>query len=211
MDHIRGADTNDYIDFNLYCYDTSLYQLRHHDAGKPTCEEDGYDAEWYRCPLCSRTFSDDRGANEITVNPRLGHDFNANGVCQRCSRQAEAYIYNPTTQSKSYRATATEAIADASTGEEVIVVSYAADKTDPIVLNKAVDLTVNTGVHPIPDDAGWRRFQVKTLALYTNINNYGNVKLLSSATAAQQLYPSIFISNHGASTKSPYQTPLRKT
>ena len=43
-------------------------------------------------------------------------------------------------------ATATEAIADASTGEKVIVVSYAADKTDPIVLNKAVDLTVNTGV-----------------------------------------------------------------
>ena len=33
---------------------------------------------------------------------------------------------------------------------------------------------------------------------YTNINNYGNVKLLSSATAAQQLYPSIFISNHGS-------------
>ena len=87
-----------------------------------------------------------REANEITVEPKLGHDFDANGVCQRCSRQAEAYIYNPTTQSKSYRATATEAIADASTGEEVIVVSYAADKTDPIVLNKAVDLTVNTGV-----------------------------------------------------------------
>lgn len=196
MDHIRGADTNDYIDFNLYCYYTSLYQLRHHDAGKPTCEEDGYDAEWYRCPLCSRTFSDDRGANEITVNPRLGHDFNANGVCQRCSRQAEAYIYNPTTQSKSYRATATEAIADASTGEEVIVVSYAADKTDPIVLNKAVDLTVNTGV-TVPE-IRLEALSGQNTGAYTNINNYGNVKLFSSATAAQQLYPSIFISNHGS-------------
>lgn len=196
MDHIRGADTNDYIDFNLYCYYTSLYQLRHHDAGKPTCEEDGYDAEWYRCPLCSRTFSDDRGANEITVNPRLGHNFNANGVCQRCSRQAEAYIYNPTTQSKSYRATATEAIADASTGEEVIVVSYAADKTDPIVLNKAVDLTVNTGV-TVPE-IRLEALSGQNTGAYTNINNYGNVKLLSSATAAQQLYPSIFISNHGS-------------
>ena len=196
MDHIRGADTNDYIDFNLYCYYTSLYQLRHHDAGKPTCEEDGYDAEWYRCPLCSRTFSDDRGANEITVNPRLGHDFDANGICQRCSRQAEAYIYNPTTQSKSYRATATEAIADASTGEAVIVVSYAADKTDPIVLNKAVDLTVNTGV-TVPE-IRLEALSGQNTGAYTNINNYGNVKLLSSATAAQQLYPSIFISNHGS-------------
>lgn len=196
MDHIRGADTNDYIDFNLYCYDTSLYQLRHHDAGKPTCEEDGYDAEWYRCPLCSKTFSDNRGANEITVNPRLGHDFDANGVCQRCSRQAEAYIYNPTTQSKSYRATATEAIADASTGEAVIVVSYAADKTDPIVLNKAVDLTVNTGV-TVPE-IRLEALSGQNTGAYTNINNYGNVKLLSSATAAQQLYPSIFISNHGS-------------
>lgn len=196
MDHIRGADTNDYIDFNLYCYYTSLYQLRHHDAGKPTCEEDGYDAEWYRCPLCSRTFSDDRGANEITVNPRLGHDFDANGVCQRCSRQAEAYIYNPTTQSKSYRATAAEAIADASTGEKVIVVSYAADKTDPIVLNKAVDLTVNTGV-TVPE-IRLEALSGQNTGAYTNINNSGNVKLLSSATAAQQLYPSIFISNHGS-------------
>ncbi len=198
MDHIRGADTNDYIDFNLYCYDTSLYQLRHHDAGKPTCEEDGYDAEWYRCPLCSKTFSDNRGANEITVNPRLGHDFDANGVCQRCSRQAEAYIYNPnpTTQSKSYRATAAEAIADASTGEKVIVVSYAADKTDPIVLNKAVDLTVNTGV-TVPE-IRLEALSGQNTGAYTNINNSGNVKLLSSATAAQQLYPSIFISNHGS-------------
>lgn len=197
MDHIRGADTNDYIDFNLYCYDTSLYQLRHHDAGKPTCEEDGYAvADWYRCPCCGKCFLNSNGTSEITVEKKLGHNFNANGVCQRCSRQAEAYIYNPTTQSKSYRATATEAIADASTGEEVIVVSYAADKTDPIVLNKAVDLTVNTGV-TVPE-IRLEALSGQNTGAYTNINNYGNVKLLSSATAAQQLYPSIFISNHGS-------------
>ena len=191
MDHIRGADTNDYIDFNLYCYYTSLYQLRHHDAGKPTCEEDGYDAEWYRCPLCSRTFSDDRGANEITVNPRLGHNFNANGVCQRCSRQAEAKLSN----SGTYYATAAEAIdAAAGTGEAVIIVSYAADKTDPIILNKIVDLTVNNGV-TVPE------IRLDTLSgtntgASMNINNYGTVNLFSSVTAAQQSYPRIFIYNH---------------
>lgn len=197
MEHIRGADVNDRINFKFYCYLYPLYELEHNKAGAPTCEKDGYAAaDWYRCPLCNKTFSDDKGTTEITVKAKLGHNFNENGVCQRCSRQAEAYIYNPTTQSKSYRATATEAIADASTGEKVIVVSYAADKTDPIVLNKAVDLTVNTGV-TVPE-IRLEALSGQNTGAYTNINNYGNVKLLSSATAAQQLYPSIFISNHGS-------------
>ena len=197
MEHIRGDNVNDKITFNFYCYLYSLYELEHHDAGGPTCEEDGYAvADWYRCPCCGKCFLNSNGTSEITVEKKLGHNFNANGVCQRCSRQAEAYIYNPTTQSKSYRATATEAIADASTGEEVIVVSYAADKTDPIVLNKAVDLTVNTGV-TVPE-IRLEALSGQNTGAYTNINNYGNVKLLSSATAAQQLYPSIFISNHGS-------------
>ena len=197
MEHIRGDNVNDKITFNFYCYLYSLYELEHHDAGGPTCEEDGYAvADWYRCPCCGKCFLNSNGTSEITVEKKLGHNFNANGVCQRCSRQAEAYIYNPTTQSKSYRATATEAIADASTGEKVIVVSYAADKTDPIVLNKAVDLTVNTGV-TVPE-IRLEALSGQNTGAYTNINNYGNVKLLSSATAAQQLYPSIFISNHGS-------------
>lgn len=209
MEHIRGADVNDRINFKFYCYLYPLYELEHNKAGAPTCEKDGYAvADWYRCPCCGKCFLNSNGTSEITVEKKIGHNFNANGVCQRCSRQAEAYIYNPTTQSKSYRATATEAIADASTGEEVIVVSYAADKTDPIVLNKAVDLTVNTGV-TVPE-IRLEALSGQNTGAYTNINNYGNVKLLSSATAAQQLYPYSFLIT-AASTKSPYQAPLRKT
>ena len=189
--HIRGEATNDYIDFNLYCYDTSLYQLRRHDAGEPTCEEDGYDAVWYRCPLCGKTFSDDKGTTEITVEKKLGHDFDANGDCKRCGRKAEAKLSN----SGTYYATAAEAIdAAAGTGEAVIIVSYAADKTDPIILNKIVDLTVNNGV-TVPE------IRLDTLSgtntgASMNINNYGTVNLFSSVTAAQQSYPRIFIYNH---------------
>ena len=196
IEHIRGDSTSDKLECKFYCHLYPFYELEKHNAGGPTCEEDGYDTEWYRCPLCDKTFSDSRGANEITVKPRLGHDFDANGVCQRekCGHQAEAYIYNPTTQSKSYRATATEAIADASTGEAVIVVSYAVDKTDPIILNKIVDLTVNNGV-TVPE------IRLDTLSgtntgASMNINNYGTVNLFSSVTAAQQSYPRIFIYNH---------------
>ena len=38
------------------------------------------------------------------VKSRLGHDFNANGVCQRdkCDYHAEAYIYDSITQTKTY-------------------------------------------------------------------------------------------------------------
>lgn len=130
------------------------------------------------------------------IIPKLGHDFDANGACQRCGDRAEAYIYNPNTKSKSYRATAAEAIADAGTGETVIVVSYAADKTDPIVINKIVNLTVINGV-TVPE-IRLEALSGQNTGAYTNINNYGNVKLLSSATAAQQLYPPIFIFNHGS-------------
>ena len=195
MEHIRGNDVNDKITFKFYCYLYSLYKLEYNKAGAPTCEKDGYAAaDWYRCPCCGKCFLNSNGTNEITVKKKLGHDFDANGVCQRCSRQAEAYIYNPTTQSKSYRATATEAIADASTGEAVIVVSYAAGKTDPIILNKIVDLTVNNGV-TVPE------IRLDTLSgtntgASMNINNYGTVNLFSSVTAAQQSYPRIFIYNH---------------
>lgn len=195
MEHIRGADVNDRINFKFYCYLYPLYELEHNKAGAPTCEKDGYAAaDWYRCPGCGKCFLDGKGTSEITVEKKLGHNFNANGVCQRCSRQAEAYIYNPTTQSKSYRATATEAIAYASTGEAVIVVSYAVDKTDPIILNKIVDLTVNNGV-TVPE------IRLDTLSgtntgASMNINNYGTVNLFSSVTAAQQSYPRIFIYNH---------------
>lgn len=196
MDHIRGADTNDYIDFNLYCYYTSLYQLRHHDAGKPTCEEDGYDAEWYRCPLCSRTFSDDRGANEITVNPRLGHDFDANGVCQRkgCDYHAEAYIYNFKTNTKTYCDTVANAISTAKAPvESVQVVSY--NRNTPITINKVVYLTVEEGV-TVPEIRMESLPSQDTGNLSVKINNHGTVRLFSMPETVNGQYQGVSYVNH---------------
>ena len=192
MEHIRGADVNDRINFKFYCYLYPLYELEHNKAGAPTCEKDGYAAaDWYRCPCCGKCFLTGSGTGEITVEKKLGHDFDANGDCKRCGRKAEAKLSN----SGTYYATAAEAIdAAAGTGEAVIIVSYAADKTDPIILNKIVDLTVNNGV-TVPE------IRLDTLSgtntgASMNINNYGTVNLFSSVTAAQQSYPRIFIYNH---------------
>ena len=192
MEHIRGNDVNDKITFKFYCYLYSLYKLEYNKAGVPTCEEDGYTAaDWYRCTCCDKCFLNRNGTGEITVEKKLGHDFDANGDCKRCGRKAEAKLSN----SGTYYATAAEAIdAAAGTGEAVIIVSYAADKTDPIILNKIVDLTVNNGV-TVPE------IRLDTLSgtntgASMNINNYGTVNLFSSVTAAQQSYPRIFIYNH---------------
>lgn len=191
IEHIRGDNTSDKLECKFYCHLYPFYKLEKHNAGDPTCEEDGYDTEWYRCPLCNKTFSDDKGTTGITVKAKLGHNFNENGDCKRCDRKAEAKLSN----SGTYYATAAEAIdAAAGTGEAVIIVSYAADKTGPIILNKIVDLTVNNGV-TVPE------IRLDTLSgtntgASMNINNYGTVNLFSSVTAAQQSYPRIFIYNH---------------
>lgn len=191
IEHIRGDNTSDKLECKFYCHLYPFYKLEKHNAGDPTCEEDGYDTEWYRCPLCNKTFSDDKGTTGITVKAKLGHNFNENGDCKRCDRKAEAKLSN----SGTYYATAAEAIdAAAGTGEAVIIVSYAADKTDPIILNKIIDLTVNNGV-TVPE------IRLDTLSgtntgASMNINNYGTVNLFSSVTAAQQSYPRIFIYNH---------------
>ena len=191
IEHIRGDNTSDKLECKFYCHLYPFYKLEKHNAGDPTCEEDSYDTEWYRCPLCNKTFSDDKGTTGITVKAKLGHNFNENGDCKRCDRKAEAKLSN----SGTYYATAAEAIdAAAGTGEAVIIVSYAADKTDPIILNKIVDLTVNNGV-TVPE------IRLDTLSgtntgASMNINNYGTVNLFSSVTAAQQSYPRIFIYNH---------------
>ena len=196
MDHIRGADTKDQLQFIFYCYDTSLYKLEQHKAGGPTCEEDGYDTEWYRCPLCGKSFSDRDGKNEITVKKKLGHDFDADGVCTRenCDYHAEAYIYSSLTKPNTYYDTVANAINNAKApAESVHVVSY--KRETPITINKVVYLTVENGV-TVPEIrmesfSGW-----DTGNLFVNINNYGTVQLFSSAATVTSRYQGVIYFNH---------------
>ena len=194
MQHIRGADTNDRIKFKFYCYLYPFYPLEHHEAGVPTCEEDGYDTDWYRCPLCGKSFSDMYGKNEITVEKKLGHDFDENGVCTRDNYRAEAYIYSSLTKEKTYYDTAANAISKATApAESVHVVSYT--RNDPITINKIVYLTVENGV-TVPEIrmesfSGW-----DTGNLFVNINNYGTVQLFSSAATVTSRYQGVIYFNH---------------
>lgn len=174
-----------------------LFTAEHHAKGPSSCEEDGYKKECWLCPCCGQCFDKayTAEANVIPDNiiPKLGHSFNADGVCEHCGSYAEAKL----TKTGTYYAAAAEAIdAAAGTDNTVLIVSYAADKTDPIILNKIVDLTVNTGV-TVPEIRLEALSGADTGALM-NINIDGTVRLFSSATAAQQLYPSIFISNYGS-------------
>ena len=193
MQHIRGADTNDRIKFKFYCHLYPFYPLEHHEAGDPTCKEDGYDTDWYRCPLCGKSFSNSNGTGEITVKPRLGHDFDADGVCQRCGDHAEAYIYS-SHQGKTYYDTAANAISKAKApAESVHVVSYT--RNDPITINKIVYLTIENGV-TVPEIrmesfSGW-----DTGNLFVNINNYGTVQLFSSAATVTSRYQGVIYFNH---------------
>ena len=194
MQHIRGADTNDRIKFKFYCHLYPFYPLEYHKAGAPTCKEDGYNTEWYRCTLCGKSFSDENGQNEITVEKKLGHDFDADGVCQRCGDHAEAYIYSSLTKEKTYYDTAANAISKATApAESVHVVSYT--RSDPITINKIVYLTVENGV-TVPEIrmesfSGW-----DTGNLFVNINNYGTVQLFSSAATVTSRYQGVIYFNH---------------
>lgn len=194
MQHIRGADTNDRIKFKFYCHLYPFYPLEYHKAGAPTCEEDGYNTEWYRCTLCGKSFSDENGQNEITVEKKLGHDFDADGVCQRCGDHAEAYIYSSLTKEKTYYDTVANAISNATApAESVHVVSY--KRETPITINKVVYLTVENGV-TVPEIrmesfSGW-----DTGNLFVNINNYGTVQLFSSAATVTSRYQGVIYFNH---------------
>ena len=194
MQHIRGADTNDRIKFKFYCHLYPFYPLEYHAAGDPTCKKDGYNTDWYRCTLCGKSFSNSNGTGEITVKPRLGHDFDADGVCQRCGDHAEAYIYSSLTKEKTYYDTATNAISKATAPvESVHVVSYT--RNDPITINKIVYLTIENGV-TVPEIrmesfSGW-----DTGNLFVNINNYGTVQLFSSAATVTSRYQGVIYFNH---------------
>lgn len=199
MQHIRGADTNDRIKFKFYCYLYPFYPLEHHEAGVPTCEEDGYDTDWYRCPLCGKSFSNSNGTGEITVKPRLGHDFNADGVCQRCGDHAEAYIYSSLTKEKTYYDTAANAISKATApAESVHVVSYT--RNDPITINKIVYLTVANGV-TVPEIRMESFSDGSTVGSSVKIDNYGTVKLFSSAATVPSRYPGVSYTNYNVTER----------
>lgn len=194
MEHIRGDDVNDCIYFKFYCYLNALYELEYHKAGKPTCEEDGFDADWYRCTLCGKSFSDKNGQNEITVEKKLGHDFDENGVCTRDNYRAEAYIYSSLTKEKTYYDTAANAISKATApAESVHVVSYT--RNDPITINKIVYLTVANGV-TVPEIRMESFSDGSTVGSSVKIDNYGTVKLFSSAATVPSRYPGVSYTNH---------------
>lgn len=193
MQHIRGADTNDRIKFKFYCYLYPFYPLEHHEAGVPTCEEDGYDTDWYRCPLCGKSFSNSNGTGEITVKPRLGHDFDENGVCTRDNYHAEAYIYSSLTKEKTYYDTAANAISKAKApAESVHVVSYT--RNDPITINKIVYLTV-------PEIRMESSSDGSTVGSSVKIDNYGTVKLFSSTATVPSRYPGVSYTNHNVTER----------
>ncbi len=199
MEHIRGDDVNDCIYFKFYCYLNALYELEYHKAGKPTCEEDGYDTDWYRCPLCGKSFSDMYGKNEITVEKKLGHDFNENGVCTRDKYHAEAYIYSSLTKEKTYYDTAANAISKATApAESVHVVSYT--RNDPITINKIVYLTVANGV-TVPEIRMESFSDGSTVGSSVKIDNYGTVKLFSSAATVPSRYPGVSYTNHNVTER----------
>lgn len=199
MQHIRGADTNDRIKFKFYCYLYPFYPLEHHEAGVPTCEEDGYDTDWYRCPLCGKSFSNSNGTGEITVKPRLGHDFDENGVCTRDNYHAEAYIYSSLTKEKTYYDTAANAISKAKApAESVHVVSYT--RNDPITINKIVYLTVANGV-TVPEIRMESSSDGSTVGSSVKIDNYGTVKLFSSAATVPGRYPGVSYTNHNVTER----------
>lgn len=193
MEHIRGDDVNDCIYFKFYCYLNALYELEYHKAGDPTCKEDGYDTDWDRCPLCGKSFSDMYGKNEITVEKKLGHDFNENGVCTRDNYRAEAYIYSSLTKEKTYYDTAANAISKAKApAESVHVVSYT--RSDPITINKIVYLTV-------PEIRMESFSDGSTVDSSVKIDNYGTVKLFSSAATVPSRYPGVSYTNHNVTER----------
>ncbi len=198
MQHIRGADTNDRIKFKFYCHLYPFYPLEYHKAGDPTCKEDGYDTDWYRCPLCGKSFSNSNGTGEITVKPRLGHDFDENGVCQRCGDHAEAYISSITT-GKTYYDTAANAISKATApAESIHVVSYT--RNDPITINKIVYLTVANGV-TVPEIRMESFSDGSTVGSSVKIDNYGTVKLFSSAATVPSRYPGVSYTNYNVTER----------
>lgn len=178
-----------------------LFTAEHHAAGPNSCEEDGYKKECWLCPCCGQCFDKayTAEANVIPDNiiPKLGHSFDKNGVCQRCGDHAEAYISSITT-GKTYYDTAANAISKATAPfDSVHVVSY--ERSDPITINKIVDLTVEKDV-TVPE-IRMESCSSGNTGDSVNINNYGTVNLFSSVTTVPSRYPGVSYTNHNVTER----------
>ena len=179
-----------------------LFTAEHHAEGRNSCEEDGYKKECWLCPCCGQCLDAEYTgtANVIPDNiiPKLGHDFDENGVCQRCGDHAEAYISSITT-GKTYYDTAANAISKATApAESVHVVSYT--RNDPITINKIVYLTVANGV-TVPEIRMESFSDGSTVGSSVKIDNYGTVKLFSSAATVPSRYPGVSYTNHNVTER----------
>ena len=180
-----------------------LFTAEHHAKGPNSCEEDGYNQECWLCPCCGQCLDAEYTgtANVIPDNiiPKLGHDFNENGVCTRDKYHAEAYIYSSLTKEKTYYDTAANAISKATApAESVHVVSYT--RNDPITINKIVYLTVANGV-TVPEIRMESFSDGSTVGSSVKIDNYGTVKLFSSAATVPSRYPGVSYTNHNVTER----------
>lgn len=180
-----------------------LFTAEHHAAGPSSCEEDGYKQECWLCPCCGQCLDAEytATANVIPDNiiPKLGHDFDENGVCTRDNYHAEAYIYSSLTKEKTYYDTAANAISKAKApAESVHVVSYT--RNDPITINKIVYLTVANGV-TVPEIRMESSSDGSTVGSSVKIDNYGTVKLFSSAATVPSRYPGVSYTNHNVTER----------
>lgn len=181
-----------------------LFTAEHHAEGPNSCEEDGYKKECWLCPCCGQCLDAEYTgtANVIPDNiiPKLGHKFDDDGGCMNagCPYRAEAYISHSWTEKKTYYDTVANAISNATApAESVHVVSY--KRSDPITINKIVDLTVAKDV-TVPE-IRMESFSSGNTGDSVNINNYGTVNLFSSVTTVPSRYPGVSYTNHNVTER----------
>lgn len=135
------------------------------------------------------------------IIPKLGHKFDDDGGCMNagCPYRAEAYISHSWTEKKTYCDTVANAISNATApAESVHVVSYT--RNDPITINKIVYLTVANGV-TVPEIRMESSSDGSTVGSSVKIDNYGTVKLFSSAATVPSRYPGVSYTNHNVTER----------
>ncbi len=88
------SSTNTYYAWNGWRPDTrftfapcTTHQGTYHAAVAPNCTTNGTVAHW-QCDVCGKYFSDENCTSELAsiVDPKLGHDLNAEKYCSRCEQ-----------------------------------------------------------------------------------------------------------------------------